>query len=117
MLNYQFLKVVKQFWINGGSLGIFADNAPFTYHANLLIEELFPEVIFRIGGNHKDKEHLNGDGPKLLMEKFKLKIIIEEFQFLIVYTLYMKEKLFLIFVKILMMIINYIAKKMEMLSL
>ena len=75
----QFLKVVKQFWINGGSLGIFADNAPFTYHANLLIEELFPEVNFRIGGNHKGKEHLNGDdsgllnGPKTFNRKIQIK--------------------------------------------
>ena len=75
----QFLKVVKQFWINGGSLGIFADNAPFTYHANLLIEELFPEVIFRIGGNHKGKKHLNGDdsgllnGPKTFNRKIQIK--------------------------------------------
>ena len=36
----QFIKVIKQFWENGGALGLFADNAPFNYQINLLIEEL-----------------------------------------------------------------------------
>ena len=33
----------------------------FTYNANLLIEELFPQIIFRIEGNHIGGEYLNCD--------------------------------------------------------
>jgi len=76
----QFLKVIKKFWDNGGSIGIFADNAPFTYHANLLLEELFPEVKFRIGGNHKGGDILKGDDSGLLEKPktFNRKIQIED---------------------------------------
>jgi len=48
----QFIRVIKQFWENGGGLGLFADNAPFNYQINVLIEELFPNSKFRIAGNH-----------------------------------------------------------------
>ena len=48
----QFIKVIKKFWENGGGLGLFADNAPFNYQINALIEELFPDSKFRIAGNH-----------------------------------------------------------------
>ena len=41
----QFVKVIKEFWNNGGALGIFAENAPFNFQTNILIEELFPNVI------------------------------------------------------------------------
>ena len=44
----QFLKVVKQFWINGGSLGIFADNAPFTYHEIYLLKNYFLKLILEL---------------------------------------------------------------------
>ena len=33
----QFIRVIKQFWENGGGLGLFADNAPFNYQINVLI--------------------------------------------------------------------------------
>ena len=48
----QFIRVIKKFWENGGGLGLFADNAPFNYQINVLIEELFPDSQFRIAGNH-----------------------------------------------------------------
>ena len=57
----QFIKVVKQFWENGGALGLFADNAPFNYQINLLIEELFPNSNFRVAGNHPGMQDIIGD--------------------------------------------------------
>ena len=48
----QFVRVIKKFWENGGGLGLFADNAPFNYQINVLIEELFPDSKFRLAGNH-----------------------------------------------------------------
>ena len=41
----QFIKVVNQFWKNGGGIAHFADNAPFNYQTNLLIESLLLEII------------------------------------------------------------------------
>ena len=35
-----------------GGLGLFADNAPFNYQINVLIEKLFPNSNFRVAGNH-----------------------------------------------------------------
>ena len=57
----QFIKVIKQFWENGGALGLFADNAPFNYQINLLIEQLFPNSNFRIAGNHPGMQTILGD--------------------------------------------------------
>ena len=62
----QFIKVIKQFWENGGGLGLFADNAPFNYQINVLIEELFPDSKFRIGGNHLGGKILHKDESGLL---------------------------------------------------
>jgi hypothetical protein len=61
----EFIKVVIQFWKNGGGLCLFADNAPFNYQINLFLEilevELKHKSKFRIGGNHPGKKTLNGD--------------------------------------------------------
>ena len=57
----QFIKVIKQFWEKGGALGLFADNAPFNYQINLLIEELFPNSNFRVAGNHPGMQTIFGD--------------------------------------------------------
>ena len=57
----QFIRVIKQFWKNGGGLGLFADKAPFNYQINVLIEELFPDSKFRIAGNHLGGKILYGD--------------------------------------------------------
>ena len=61
----EFIKVVIQFWKNGGGLCLFADNAPFTYQVNLFLEKLEEELKhktkFRIGGNHPGKNMLEGD--------------------------------------------------------
>ena len=61
----EFIKVVIQFWKNGGGLCLFADNAPFTYQVNLFLEKLEEELKhktkFRIGGNHPGKKMLEGD--------------------------------------------------------
>ena len=35
----QFINVIKQFWENGGGLGLFADNAPFNYQINRKLYE------------------------------------------------------------------------------
>ena len=57
----QFIRVIKQFWENGGGLGLFADKAPFNYQINVLIEELFPDSKFRIAGNYLGGKILYGD--------------------------------------------------------
>jgi len=57
----QFIRVIKQFWKNGGGLGLFADKSPFNYQINVLIEELFPDSQFRIAGNHLGGKILYGD--------------------------------------------------------
>ncbi len=42
-------------------LGLFSDNAPFTFQSNLILEKLFNGTInFRIGGFHKGKQLLKG---------------------------------------------------------
>ena len=64
----EFVKVIKQFWLNGGALGLFADNAPFNYQVNILIEELFPKVNFRVAGNHKGMQTIYGDNSGNLKE-------------------------------------------------
>ena len=48
----QFINVIKEFWQNGGGLGLFNDNDPFNYQINVLTEKLFPNSNFRIAGNH-----------------------------------------------------------------
>ena len=62
----QFVNVIKEFWNNGGALGIFADNAPFNYQTNILIEELFPNSKFRIAGNHPGMKTIFGDNSGIL---------------------------------------------------
>ena len=61
----EFIKVVIQFWKNGGGLCLFADNAPFAYQTNLFLEilevELKHKIKFRVGGDHKGEEIMNGD--------------------------------------------------------
>ena len=61
----EFIKVVIQFWKNGGGLCLFADNVPFTYQTNLFLEilevELKHKIKFRVGGNHKGENIMNGD--------------------------------------------------------
>ena len=57
----QFINVIKQFWENGGGLGLFADNAPFNYQINALIEKLFPNSNFRVAGNHPGQQTIYGD--------------------------------------------------------
>ena len=57
----QFINVIKEFWENGGGLGLFADNAPFNYQINVLIEKLFPNSNFRVAGNHPGTKTINGD--------------------------------------------------------
>ena len=57
----QFIRVIEQFWKNGGGLGLFAENAPFNYQINILIEKLFPQVNFRVAGNHPGQKIINGD--------------------------------------------------------
>ena len=61
----EFIKVVIQFWKNGGGLCLFADNSPFNYQINLFLEilevELRHKTKFRIGGNHPGKKTLIGD--------------------------------------------------------
>ena len=62
----EFVRVIKEFWNNGGALGIFADNAPFNYQVNILIEELFPKAEFRIAGNHPGMKTIFGDNSGIL---------------------------------------------------
>ena len=57
----QFINVIKQFWENGGGLALFADNAPFNYQINILIEKLFPNSDFRVAGNHPGAQTIIGD--------------------------------------------------------
>ena len=65
----QFIKVVNQFWKNGGGIGLFADNAPFNYQTNLLIETFFPESKFRVSGNHPGEKIIKGDNSGELEKK------------------------------------------------
>ena len=62
----QFINVIKQFWENGGGLGLFADNAPFNYQINILIEKLFPNSNFRVAGNHPGMQTIYGDDTGIL---------------------------------------------------
>ena len=66
----EFIRVIIQFWKNGGGLGLFSDNAPFTFQTNLILEELekllpIPNT-FRIGGSHEGKKILEGIEDKNL---------------------------------------------------
>ena len=54
----QFIRVINQFWKNGGGVALFADKAPLNYQANILIETFFPESRFRIGGNHQGGKYM-----------------------------------------------------------
>ena len=62
----QFIKVIEQFWKNGGALGLFADNAPFNYQVNILIEKLFPKSNFRVAGNHPGSQAIIADDTGIL---------------------------------------------------
>jgi hypothetical protein len=72
----QFVKVIEQFWKNGGGLGLFADNAPFNYQINVLIEKLFPNSNFRVAGNHPGQQTIYSDDTGQLADpaKFNKKI-------------------------------------------
>ena len=37
----EFLRVIIEFWKNGGGLNLFSDNTPFTFHSNLILQKLF----------------------------------------------------------------------------
>ena len=66
----EFIKVVIKFWENGGGLGLFSDNAPFTFQTNLILEKIFNGGInFRVGGFHEGKKILKGVESKNLEEK------------------------------------------------
>jgi len=65
----QFIKVVNQFWKNGGGIGLFADNSPFNYQTNLLIETFFPKSKFRVAGNHPGEKIIKGDNSGELEKK------------------------------------------------
>lgn len=65
----QFVKVIVQFWKNGGGLGLFADNAPFNYQINVLIEKLFPYSNFRVAGNHPGQQTIIADENGILTDK------------------------------------------------
>ena len=66
----EFIKVIIQFWKNGGGLGLFSDNAPFTFQTNLILEKLFNDSIqFRVGGFHEGKKILKGVETGILEEK------------------------------------------------
>ena len=65
----QFINVIKQFWENGGSIGLLADNAPYNYQANILIGKLFPNSNFRIAGNHPGEKKMKGDQSGQLKKK------------------------------------------------
>ena len=66
----EFIKVIIQFWKNGGGLGLFSDNAPFTFQTNLILEQLFNKSInFRVGGFHEGKQILKGVESGVLEEK------------------------------------------------
>ena len=65
----QFIKVVNQFWKNGGGIALFADNAPFNYQTNLLIEAFFPDSNFRVAGIHPGEKFIQGDDSGKLEKK------------------------------------------------
>ena len=46
-------------------MGLFAENAPFNYQVNILIEKLFPNSNFRVGGNHPGKKMAGADYGEL----------------------------------------------------
>ncbi len=80
----EFIKVIIKFWENGGGLGLFSDNAPFTFQTNLILEQLFNGSIqFRVGGFHEGKKILKGVETGILEEKgtFNRKIrVIDNYQ-------------------------------------
>ena len=89
----EFIKVIIQFWKNGGGLGLFSDNAPFTFQTNLIFEQLFDKGInFRVGGFHEGKQILKGVESGVLEEKgtFNRKVhVIDTYQRpLITHSLY-----------------------------
>ena len=52
-------------------MGLFSDNAPFTFQTNLILEKLFNEdsIQFRVGGFHEGKKILKGIESGNLKEK------------------------------------------------
>ena len=89
----EFIKVIIQFWKNGGGLGLFSDNAPFTFQTNLILEKLFEGSIqFRVGGFHEGKKILKGVDSGILEKNgtFNRKVhVIDTYQRpLITHSLY-----------------------------
>lgn len=57
----QYIKILKIYWVNGGSIIFWNDNKPFTFECNLFLEMAeFPGDVsktkFRFGGNHDGKK-------------------------------------------------------------
>ena len=89
----EFIKVIIKLWENGGGLGLFSDNAPFTFQTNLILEKIFGGTInFRVGGFHEGKKILKGVESGILEEKgtFNRKVqFIDQYQRpLITHSLY-----------------------------
>ena len=94
----EFIKVIIKFWENGGGLGLFSDNAPFTFQTNLILEKLFEKksfkdtINFRVGGFHEGKKILKGVESGNLEEKgtFNRKVqVVDTYQRpLITHSLY-----------------------------
>ena len=65
----QFINIIKQFQENNGGLGLFADNSPFNYQINFLIEKLFPNANFRVAGKHPGTKTIFGDDSGNLIKE------------------------------------------------
>ena len=64
----QFINEIKQFWENGGGFGLFADNAPFNYQINVLIEKLFRNSNFRVAVIILTQTFFGDDSGNLIKE-------------------------------------------------
>ncbi|KAK8853815.1 hypothetical protein M9Y10_016358 [Tritrichomonas musculus] len=61
----KFIDCSIQFWNNGGSVVLWADNSPYTVQANKFLEKVvFPDgrkTNLRVNGNNPGEQHLVGD--------------------------------------------------------
>ena len=84
----QFLEALKMFWENGGGVLLFNENKPFFFQTNLFLSMIeFPgkynKVRFKIDGEHKGGNQMNGNNEGDLSEKgtfTRKRAVIDSFQ-------------------------------------
>jgi hypothetical protein len=62
----EFLELLAIFWINGGAVVLFSDNAPFIIETNIFLSMIF--AGFTMNGDYDGKKEIYGDDTGLLQQ-------------------------------------------------